>query len=391
MSQIERGSQASKAATQALAAALGIEDGDAVSVRRVKQQREPSDDRQGNDPLPVAAGLAARSMMIRTRRWQRPVVSGDFTWLGYVGGTSLLIVATDVEGRGARATLQAGYLRGFLDGFRSQLTLVPDLDSVADAIQACLRSTGIEAAFYVAHLRSVGPHVIAYQARGFGFPSPLLITGATHTTLPSLAARTPQEEQRHRLTAPWRLVLASDGLLQRLGTGSETRGVAALRRWLTGPARDEDPATFLSVSEPASDDEMFVELRWAGWDDVLRFDVTDIARRHEALERAASFVADVTRSAPLGRAATSAVAEALDNARHHGYTGRRGEVLVSFRAEGAAARIEIEDNGSGKIGQPGDGIRIMTARAGHVDRRYSERGGVIVSLTFKEERTDDNG
>lgn len=304
--------------------------------------------------------------------------------MGHLGSDAVLVVAADVVGRGANAGLQAGYLRGWLDGFRTQLTLTPDLAGVATRFQGCLQTARIEAAWFIALLQHTAGHTVAYSALASGFPPPLLLVGSPPSTHPSLTPGRPEETQRVLLTAPWRLAMASDGLLQRLGSGNESRGVAALRSWLTGPARDQKPANFLSDPEEATDDELYAELRWEGWDEARQFMTDDHAQRHQVLAQVETFVGLGKDDTPMGRAAANAVAEAIDNAAQHGYGGK-GKVQVSFRNEGNRLRVEIEDASKPTPGAPGDGRKLMDHHASSVDYWYGESGGTVVSLAFEVE------
>jgi len=259
---------------------------------------------------------------------------------------------------------------------------------VASHFQQALRAASLEAAWFMALMQHAQGHTVACSAIASGFPPPLLLVDAPPATHPSVTPGRPLDTHRALLTAPWRLAMASDGLLQRLGSGNERRGVAALRGWLTGPARDQDPAMFLHDSEEPADDELFAELSWEGWDKVVQLSTDDHRERHRVLSRVEAFVGQGTGDGAKGSAAASAVAEAVDNAAVHGYGGS-GPIQVSLRHEGHRVRVEIEDSGKANQIASGDGRKLMDHYASAVDFWYGASGGTVVSLAFDVEKVNE--
>jgi len=85
------------------------------------------------------------------------------------------------------------------------------------------------------------------------------------------------------------------------------------------------------------------------------------------------------------------VAELVTNAAKHGFVGRvSGRVGVSLRRAGAGWICHVADNGGGLRGGPaGDGMRLvegLARRLGGTLRVHSDGGGVIVSLSWTEDR-----
>ncbi len=99
-------------------------------------------------------------------------------------------------------------------------------------------------------------------------------------------------------------------------------------------------------------------------------------------------VIDPDKLAPLALFAV----EAITNAQKHAFAGRGGELSVSFRVDGAEARLQIADAGGvdndttpPEVG-PGVGRTLMTAFArqlgGRAEFSANDRGGVTAQLIF---------
>jgi len=80
------------------------------------------------------------------------------------------------------------------------------------------------------------------------------------------------------------------------------------------------------------------------------------------------------------------VSELITNAVRHGFGGQGGAIVVEVMASDRQVRCRVADNGRpGRAAAPGRGSRIVDALVqeldGHVERRFSDRGGVVV-LSF---------
>lgn len=336
------------------------------------------------------------SLPVREEAWKRPRESGDFTVCLPLAGETLLVAAVDVAGHGLAVLPSALYLQGWLRGWTQALTSPPRLQTLVEAFSRALSMAAIEAGGYFGLLSRFrgAPHTLSYEAVAYGFPPPLLINVPPLRTLTSAGLGSPLPAPRQdlsaqparidRLPTPWRLVVASDGLLSRLGEGNEERGRRALLQWQAGPHRDEPPEKHLETGVPLTDDESFLLLQWAGWDRDQTFAVTDDAERHRLIRTLGQEIeADV---GPRRAAAfLQAVVEALDNARRH---GGAGIVTVRSRQEEQRWRVEVEDQGPDdvtdkKIRRPEGGFALMRRGAQVVDVRRGREGGTIVSLVLE--------
>ena len=338
------------------------------------------------------------SLPVREESWKRPRESGDFMVCLPLAGEALLVAAIDVAGHGLRVLPSALYLQGWLRGWTQALTSPPRLHTLVEAFSRALAMAAIDAGAYFGLLTRFrgAPHAVSYEAVAYGFPPPLLLTVPPSRTLTSAGLGLPlpapgqdlsvQPARVDRLSAPWRLVLASDGLLARLGEGSEERGRRALLQWQSGSNRDEPPETYLETGVPLNDDESFLLLQWAGWDRDQTFAVTDDAERHRLLRTLGQ---EIEADAGPQRAAAflQAVVEALDNARRH---GAAGVVTVRSRQEERRWRVEVEDRGPDNVSEKEirasqNGFALMRHGAQAVDVRRGREGGTIVSLGLETE------
>lgn len=336
------------------------------------------------------------SLPVRGDSWKRPEQSGDFMLCLPLPRETLLVAAVDVAGHGAAVLPSSLYLQGWLRGWARSLTSPPRLQGLVEELSQELTRVKIDAGGYFALLsRSRGTaNAVCYEAVAYGYPPPLLILGPPFQTptsanlgvpLPAPVADLSVQPVRIDRLAPWRLVLASDGLLSRLGKGEEEKGLRALLKWQTGPARDELSEHRLETRVPLTDDESFLLLQWAGWDLDQAFDVTDDAERHRLLRTLGQEVAS-----SVGPQRTDAflqgVVEALGNARRH---GGGGIVTVRFREEPDCWRVEVEDEGPDNVGEEEvqrleSGFALMHRGAQTVDVRKGSERGTVVSLILEK-------
>ena len=83
-----------------------------------------------------------------------------------------------------------------------------------------------------------------------------------------------------------------------------------------------------------------------------------------------------------------AALEALSNARRYVYSKSPGRIKLRFRVGAENLRIEVEDEGAGKISKktiskPNSGFDVMRKQVTRLDVRQSSKGGIIVSLILE--------
>lgn len=337
------------------------------------------------------------SLPVRADSWQRPGQSGDFMLCLPLPRETILIAAVDVAGHGTAVLPSALYLQGWLRGWTGGLTTPPRLQSLVEEFSRELSRVKIDAGSYFALVsRSRGAaHAVSYEAVAYGFRPPLLILGPPFRTptsanlgapLPAPFAELSIQPVRIDRLAPWRLVLASDGLLSRLGQGQEEKGLRVLLKWQTGPSRDELPERHLETGLPLTDDESFLLLQWTGWDHDQAFDIRDDAERHRILRTLGQEV-ETSVGTQRTEAFLQAVVEALGNARRH---GGGGIVIVRFREEPDCWRVEVEDEGrpnnvgAEEIQRPESGFALMRRGAQAIDVRKGRERGTVVSLILEK-------
>lgn len=343
----------------------------------------------------------ALGLPLAVTRWRRPETSGDFLLLVPLPGDALFVAAVDVTGHGISVVPASLYIQGWLRGWLASLKSPPRLRSLIQELSSELKRAAVDCAGYFALFASQPSwrHAVSLEAFCLGFPPPILLAGPPFRTLdpPSLGPPLPVDEralplpQTLTLPAPWRLVLASDGLLSRLGGGEERLGLRRLREWQHGPNREEPPDRHLQTAQPSADDELFALLSWDGWDLEAAFSTLDDSERHRTLEIVHQSVAN-RLGAERADAMEQALIEALANARRHAYPGGEGVVLVRFREEQTGVRAEVEDQGVDRIGERRrssqvGGFEVMRAMVGVVEVRARGGGGTIVTLALASEAT----
>jgi len=364
--------------------------------------REDSAAREGAPGMARAAPLSlpdlttparALSLPVAFETWKRPQESGDLCLLFPFPGDTLLVVALDVAGHGAGVAPLGVYVAGWLRGWLGGMNAPPRLPAIAAELSRELRRTGVDLGCYLGLFSRDGtaPHTVTCETLCHGFPPPLLLTGPPFRTEPAPQVGPPLPADVEapvvrlaKLSAPWRLVVATDGLLNRLGNGDEMLGKQWLREWQTGPDREGAPADHLDPRAVLGDDEFFACLSWNGWDVESTFSIRDDAQRHQTLELIGQNVEKA-----VGRerhhAFEQALAEALDNVRKHAYNNGPGLVTVRFRQEEEALRAEVEDQSPlraapNKVRSSTGGLAVMRSMVDGVDLRTRRGGGWIVQL-----------
>jgi len=343
-----------------------------------------------NIPLPSSTNKLPMAAV----QWSRPQYCGDFLIVHPLTPESVLIVAVDVAGRAPSVIGNRLYIQGWLHGWLSNQPSLPQLRTLIDDLSAEMAKTGIEAGAYIGvlSLHRGLPHTVSYEAVSCGFPVPLLICGPPFRTLESaflspplpLSSQPVEATRIDRLSASWRLLLASDGLLSRLGGGDEAAGLKTLRRWQTGRSREKTLAAFLHTDQQAIDDEFLAVLQWESWDENITFDVQDSA---ECKRIVTAIRAEVEYA--LGHdqadAYRQAIVEAVNNAHRHAYSGGAGRLTIRFRGEPSMFRTEIEDEGIGGVTDKHTkrarrGFSLMKGNCSRVFVRDAKEHGTIVEL-----------
>lgn len=333
------------------------------------------------------------SLPLLIQKWQRPDQSGDSFMALPILKDSALIVAIDVAGSKPRSILESIYLQGWLHGLINTLTLAPRIENLVEKLQFELERTNIEAAWFIALVTKSYSKLssISYYANSYLYPTPLLIVGSPHNTLPSTKEIMWSTENKfgirplthEELIPPWRLVIASDGLLQRLGAGEEEKGKRTLLRWQTGFSRDEPLSKFLNVRQQEKDDEMCVTLIWNGWDIEYEFYISNNHERHRVLDDIKS---KINKSCGPHAAEKIGIAlgEAFKNIMSHAY-GNDGPAVARFRDEGERCRVEVVDEGINGTFEEGDGFKLMRKNTDDLDIKRNYPKGIVISFVVNKE------
>ena len=190
------------------------------------------------------------------------------------------------------------------------------------------------------------------------------------------------------LRCPWRLVVSSDGLLSRLGGGSEAEGSRVLRRWQSGTQRDQPITEQLEEGAPPVDDESIMIVVWDGWDEEITLTAGDVPEEERVLRRLLE-VATAHVGRPKGEALVQASVEALDNASTHAYDRPGGPVRVRWRVYEDRLSVEVVDVGRGispaRARQEGSGLSVMRRLCALCEVRRNDEGGTTVVLVMEKE------
>ncbi len=342
---------------------------------------------------------AELSLPITATSWNRPEQTSDFLMLIPLALESVLVAAVDVAGHGTSAMPTRLYLQGWLRGWARSQSSPPRLQTLIQEFSRELRSARVDASCYFALLSRERQqrHTISYEALAYGFPAPLLISGPPIRTRESAGSGPPLPTEDfsasvvriERLCVPWRLVIASDGLIRRLGAGSEARGLQWLREWQSGPKRNVPPEASLGTPDPVTDDESFLLLEWDLWDETFAFSISDDIERHRTVRLLGQKI-QRSLGSRHGLGLQQALVEALSNVGRHAYRGRGGMVKIHFREEEKRWRLEVEDEGEDRttdrdLRKPQGGFALMRHWSDHVDVRKAKAGGTVVSLLFNKE------
>lgn len=373
ISRVERGLQAFVPAQEQRAAKV-------LGERITRRKPAPPAAVRPFEPIEPRLPRSTGRVPLKCVEWQRRRPSGDFA-VAIPSRDSVLLVFGDVAGNGPRVAGLAHYVQGWLRGAmgtqdRGASTLI------AEDLDTELRTTEIELAYFLAIVQRdrAGDHRVTLEYVRRGMPAPLLLQG-TPTASRALA----EERELVPLVAPWRLVAASDDLLQRLGSGDELAGLRHIARWQASEQRDEPASRRFHPEGDASTDESLWIVEWNGWDRLIEIDAHVYGDRR-FLHRWICSLA--------GEEAGTAVAELVGNSLRHGYRDREGTIWVRLRREELATTIEIEDRGIGRLTQATidasrNGLAVVRGIASHVSTRNVYPTGTIVTVVFPRGENDE--
>lgn len=345
------------------------------------------------------------SLPIRVSSWKRPEISGDFNMVLPTSDKSALLIVADIAGHGSSAFPKAVYLAGWIKGHIGKSSQLIRLDVLAQEIGEVAEDLGTALSCYLAQFTQIAGnrHTISYEGVSCGFPPPLLLTGIPIRTLESayLNSSLPMFTSRkvevvnHEITAPWQLVVSTDGLLTRLGSGNENDGKRELLRLMTNSKRENAPGVIMKTDIPPTDDESLVITRWNAWDRESTFDLDDMGSLEFFYDIAEKTASELLGEEPAIQIIQAAI-EAVDNARRHAYHGNSGLVTMRLRSTRESFCIEVEDRGKNNIPQAEvlrsqNGFAIMRAYTDSLDVRQAVSGGTIVTLNVRVRNGKENG
>lgn len=383
ISRWERGrSRPSPVQLVALQELLGAVDTTPPTVRQPELARPPA---REPDRLP----LPLDSLV-----WQRPGLTGDIALIAGLPRDDVLLAVIDTVGRGPTAALAAQHLRGWLYGWIASRKSAVRLDELVEDLGRELRLSRLDATWFLAVLgRADSPHAVKMDMASHAFPAPLLLTGPEQETRPTRTSEDPGQGaidishvHYETVEAPFRLVIATDGLLARLGSGSERRGKRSMLRWKVGGAREYPPEEHFGSGE-AGDDETLVQLSWGEWDEEVEFDAADSSSRHQLLRDLGRSIRERWGSGYPVDPIVNAACEAVANVTRHAYSPS-GPVRARWRFTRDWAQLEIADEGVGGPIREQGGYRVMRHHADVVDHWEHMPSGRIVFLGFKRREED---
>ncbi|MCE9553903.1 MAG: helix-turn-helix domain-containing protein [Planctomycetes bacterium] len=342
------------------------------------------------------AELSTPNLTVRT--WQNPPPdhSGDLLVVKSQRSDSIaaaFIVAVDIAGSGERLSKIAIHLRGWISGYLQQFNAIamPSPRTILHDLSDEVSRLEVEASAFVATIRhQYDNHVAEIETINAAFPPPIIFLGPPFetkaTSIPGPALPWVKEESTPKsmlvVRAPMRMVIATDGLLQRLGEGYEDGGKQRIRKWQTSALRRQSPEKNLGVAAPVGDDELCSVVCWEAWNMQETIVSSDDAMRHQVIYKIKRAVPELPEE--KASCLIQAIVEALDNAKSHSIGGK-GLVVVRLHDEPKLYRVEVEDDGTRRpttkeIARPQSGFAIIQHMIDQMYVEESEGGGTIVGL-----------
>lgn len=318
-------------------------------------------------------------------------VGGDFYDAFQLPGGGLAVAIGDVAGKGLPAAAMVGRVRAAVSAYALD---EPDPAHVLLRLNRLLSSDPGSARMITLLFAVFEPESGELRYASAGHPPPLVVpvdgaprylepvTGVPAGVLPW--AR--YTGAAHRLSAGDRVLLFTDGLVERRGdglaTGLDRLAVAA------GSASDEDPEALLDaalsmLARPQRDDVAVLCLGLTPLSDELRVEVPGRPDALAGLRRMLRRWLDDRCDPDVAERILLACGEVATNAIVHGGTSEQQGFVISGRARKGRIRIEVRDPGRWRSpGREGDevgrGLAMARALVDHVDVKLDDRGTAVV-------------
>jgi serine/threonine-protein kinase RsbW len=325
-------------------------------------------------------------------------VGGDWFDAFLISPDKLAVVVGDVVGRGIDAATTMGQLRSAIRALAfneaGPARLLERLDRFAERVETARMAT----VAYAEIALSTGE--MAYACAGHLPPllqepagSPQYLLDGRSAPLGSRAGRTERVEQRIRLSPGSRLLLYTDGLIERrnrpIDTGFELLAREYARRW-DAPLEGLTAALADSLVDPDHADDVCMLCLTLGTEERMErrigADPVQIALLRKDLR---SWLAARGVDQESGQAVLLACSEAVANAIEHGYRDDPfGIVEVAATVSAAAVEIRVSDHGSWRSAQTdvarGRGLQLIRQV---MDTVAFERGAGT-TVTMRRARTE---
>lgn len=329
------------------------------------------------------------------------MVGGDWYDVFTLPHETLGLVVGDIAGRGLDAAVLMTRLRNVVRALSLRE------DSPAKVLQALND-----------HVLYFDPGAIATVLYGILHPDrtlrwasaghmpPLMIDPAGSATIVDLPSDPPigaTRDQRYterelRLDAGWRLLLYTDGLVERRGRSLD-EGLARLQTAAMRPdwTTLEDLCTLLDARrESLADDLAILSIRIerrAGEDlnETIAADPRELSRLRRSLR---AWLDDLGVSGQDAHDVLVATSEAVSNSVEHAYGPGRGRVRVSGRAKAGMLEIAVSDQGRWREPRGygrGRGRLFMSAMMDDVTLESSDEGTIVVLRKAFEGEHGDGG
>jgi len=401
ISLIERGqTPANPALLRRIIEILAPEDSANAAQRAVNQSGKPTFAVANTHPLKIPVPSLPKFLTIN--QWKRPDFSGDFAVCHvYQKGRSwsVCVVAVDIAGSGIRMMQSSAYLAGWIRGTLAsrQQPILEVIESFSSECRRLELEASVAGIAINGREQEVGVDIEVVTA---AFPPPLVVSdppfrtesiGAIGPALPLRESEYLSLSRSHMQSGA--LVITTDGILERIGGGSQPDGRRAIVKHLTSSKRHVRINDWLSTAVPPRDDELAMVIEYHPWDiDELVWVRDDrerlrVQRSLEQLLNSVELWGTPDGQARRAQLAATAVAELIDNVRQHA----RGSDNVIVRAVRNTdyVRIEIVDDGIGpppaKIVNDRNGVGVFELIRQVSDHLYVEEAnprGCLVGMVL---------